>query len=182
VAMAWGDGPSAIQSGVVDGAVTTTNGFATIREQTPFYTIIGVGGIALDFYFLGASKKWWDGLNPAHQKIIRDTLQEMIQYQQKLQWCSDNLVAQDFGTKDPTKPGLYNLKPKQVAVFKEALGSAVADALVEKLGNEAKPWISKFQEEGKKLSAKYPPGSDPVESIDCSPYNSLVKYKQRKTR
>jgi len=178
VAMAWGDVPSAIQSKVIDGAITSTNGFATLKEQTPFYTVIGVGGIALDFYFLGVSKKWWQGLNSAHQKVIQDTLQEMILYQQKLQWCSDNLVAKDFIAREPQKPGFYNLNIEQIAPFKEALGNAVAEALVAKLGNEAKPWIYKFLEEGKSLSAKYPPGSDPVESISCSPYEELVRYKK----
>ena len=180
VAMAWGDVPSAIQSGVIDGAVTSSNGFAVLRQQTPYYSIIGVGGMALDFYFLGASKKWWDGLSPAHQKIIRDTLQEMIMYQRKLQWCSDNLVAKDFGAKDPKKPGMYNLKAEEVEVFKKALGNAVSDSLVEKLGPDSKELIAKFQEEGQKLSAQYPPGSDPVESFDCSPLVKILTYKQKK--
>jgi C4-dicarboxylate-binding protein DctP len=182
VAMAWGDVPSAIQSGVIDGALTTTNGFAVIKEQASYYTIISVGGMALDFYFLGFSKKWWDGVAPEHQKIIKDTLKEMILYQQKLQWCSDNLVAEDFGAKDPKKPGMYNLKPEQVEPFKQALGTKVAEALIEKLGAESKPLIFKFQEEGNKLVAKYPIGSDPVESMDCAPYKKLLTYKEEKKK
>jgi len=182
VAMAWGDVPSAIQSGVIDGAITSTNGFAVLREQTPYYTIIGVGGMALDFYFLGFSKKWWDGLSPELQKIIKDTLKEMILYQQKLQWCSDRLIADEFGAKDPKRPGFYDLKPEQVEVFKQALGAKVAEALIEKLGNESKPLLYKFQEEGKQLVAKYPVGSDPVESMDCSPYKKLLTYKEEKKK
>jgi TRAP-type C4-dicarboxylate transport system substrate-binding protein len=182
VAMAWGDVPSAIQSGVIDGAVTSTNGFAVIREQTPYYTIIGVGGMALDFYFLGFSKKWWDGVSPDHQKIIQGTLNEMILYQQKLQWCSDKLVAEEFGAKDPKKPGFYNLKPEEVNVFKQVLGTKVADALIEKLGAEAKPLIYKFQEEGAQFVAKYPIGSDPVESMDCSPYAKMLTYTEEKKK
>jgi TRAP-type C4-dicarboxylate transport system substrate-binding protein len=182
VAMAWGDVPSAIQSGVIDGALTTTNGFAVIKEQASYYTIISVGGMALDFYFLGFSKKWWDGVAPEHQKIIKDTLNEMILYQQKLQWCSDNLVAEDFGAKDPKKPGMYNLKPEQVEPFKQTLGTKVAEALIEKLGPESKTLIFKFQEEGNKLVAKYPIGSDPVESMDCAPYKKLLTYKEEKKK
>jgi TRAP-type C4-dicarboxylate transport system substrate-binding protein len=182
VAMAWGDVPSAIQSGVIDGAITTTNGFAVIKEQASYYTIISVGGMALDFYFLGFSKKWWEGVSPEHQKIIKDTLKEMILYQQKLQWCSDKLVAEEFGARDPKKPGFYNLKSEQVEVFKQALGTKVAEALIEKLGNESKPLIYKFQEEGNKLVAKYPVGSDPVESMDCAPYKKLVTYTEEKKK
>lgn len=178
VAMAWGDVPSAIQSGVIDGALTSTNGFAVIKEQTHYYTIIGVGGMALDFYFLGFSKKWWDGVSPDHQKIIKATLDEMILYQQKLQWCSDKLVADQFGARDPQKPGFYNLKPEQIEPFKQTLGTKVADALIEKLGPESKSLIYKFQEEGKQLVAKYPVGSDPVETMDCTPYEKLVTYKE----
>jgi TRAP-type C4-dicarboxylate transport system substrate-binding protein len=182
VAMAWGDVPSAIQSGVIDGALTTTNGFAVLREQTPYYTIIGVGGMALDFYFLGFSKKWWEGVSPEHQKIIKTTLDEMILYQQKLQWCSDSLVAEEFGAKDPKRPGFYNLKPEQVDVFKQTLGTKVADALIERLGTESKPLIYKFQEEGNKLVAKYPVGNDPVESMDCSPYKKMLTYTEEKKK
>lgn len=182
VAMAWGDVPSAIQSGVIDGAVTTTNGFAVIKEQASYYTIIGVGGLALDFYFLGCSKKWWDAVPPDQQKIIKETINEMILYQQKLQWCSDKLVAEDFGAKDPIKPGMYNLKPEQVEPFKQTLGTKVADALIEKLGSDSKSLIYKFQEDGKKLVAKYPVGSDPVESMDCAPYKKLVTYKEEKKK
>jgi C4-dicarboxylate-binding protein DctP len=180
VAMAWGDVPSAIQSGVVDGALTSTNGFGVIKDQTPHYTIIGVGGLALDYYFIGIGTKWWGTVAPAHQKIIEDTLREMITYQRTLQWCSDQLVLEEFGTKDPKKPGVYVLKPDQVEAFKAKLGNAVADTLAEKLGDEAKPWIYKFQEAGKELTAKYPPGTDPVESVDCEPYRKMLTYKEKR--
>ena len=179
VAMAWGDVPSAIQSGVVDGALTSTNGFGVIKDQTPHYTVIGVGGLALDYYFIGASEKWWKSLSSAHQKIIQDTLKEMILYQRTLQWCSDQLVMKEFGTKDPKKPGVYVLNPDQVKVFKKDLGSAVADKLAQKLGDEAKPWIYKFQEIGNALAEKYPPGTDPVESQDCSKYTEMLSYKKK---
>jgi len=182
VAMAWGDVPSAIQSGMIDGAITSTNGFAVLKEQTPFYTIIGVGGMALDFYFLGFSNKWWEGVSPENQKIVKETLKEMILYQQKLQWCSDKFVADDFRAREAQKPGFYNLKPDQVEVFKQVLGTRVADALIEKLGAESKLLIYKFQEEGKQLVAKYPPGSDSVESMDCRPYEKLVSYKEQKKK
>ncbi|MCX5905763.1 MAG: TRAP transporter substrate-binding protein [Deltaproteobacteria bacterium] len=182
VAMSWGDVPSAIQSGVIDGAITTSNGFAVIKEQASYASVIGVGGMAMDFYFMGFSKKWWDGVPPDQQKIIGNTMNEMIAYQQKLQWCSDKLVMQDFGAKDPKNPGFYTLKPEQVEVFKQVLGNKVADALTEKLGPESKSLIYKFQEEGKQLVAKYPPGSDPVETMDCAPYEKLVTYKEQKKK
>jgi len=55
--MAWGDVPG-IQSESSTGA-HTRNGFAVIKEQASYYTIISVGGMALDFYFLGFSKSAW---------------------------------------------------------------------------------------------------------------------------
>ncbi len=92
------------------------------------------------------------------------------------------MVAEEFGARDPKKPGMYNLKPEQVEPFKQALGTKVAEALIEKLGNESKALIYKFQEEGNKLVAKYPAGSDPVESMDCAPYKKLVTYTEEKKK
>ncbi len=178
VAMAWGDVPSALQSGVVDAVLTSTGGWATVRDQVPFNTIAGIGGVALDFYFFGVSKKWLDGLKPETRKIITTAIHDLMVHQRTMQWCSDNLILQEFGTKDPKKPGIYVVSPEQVEVFKKATGDAVANALSEKLGGDSKQWIFKFMEEGNALVKKYPIGSDPVETINCTPYKDLLSYKE----
>ncbi len=178
VAMAWGDVPSALQSGVVDAVLTSTGGWASIRDQVPFNTIAGIGGVALDFYFFGVSKKWLDGLKPETRKIITTALHDLMMHQRTMQWCSDNLILQEFGTKDPKKPGLFIVSPEQTEAFKKATGEAVANSLAEKLGGESKQWIFKFMEEGNALVKKYPIGSDPVETINCTPYKDLLSYKE----
>lgn len=182
IAMAWGDVPSALQSGVVDGVLTSTGGWASVRDQVPYNTIAGIGGVALDFYLFTVSKKWLSGLKPATQKIIKDSLHDLMMYQRKLQWCSDNIIMEEFGTKDPNKPGIFVVSPQQVEAFKKATGDAVANALAEKLGGESKQWIFKFMEEGKQLVAKHPIGSDPVESLDCKPYQEMLTYKEEKKK
>lgn len=178
VAMAWGDVPSALQSGVVDAVLTSTGGWASIRDQVPFNTIAGIGGVALDFYFFGVSKKWLDGLKPETRKIITAALHDLMMHQRTMQWCSDNLILQEFGTKDPKKAGLFIVSPEQTEAFKKATGEAVAIALSDKLGGDSKQWIFKFMEEGNALVKKYPIGSDPVETINCTPYKDLLSYKE----
>jgi hypothetical protein len=96
-----------------------------------------------------------------------------------MQWCSDKIIMDEFGTKDPKKPGVYVVSPEQVEVFKKATGDAVANSLAEKLGGESKQWIFKFMEEGNQLVKKYPIGSDPVESLNCAPYKELLSYKEK---
>jgi len=182
IAMAWGDVPSALQSKVVDGVLTSTGGWASVRDQVPYNTIAGVGGVALDFYLFCLSKKWMDGLKPETQKIIRTALHDLMMYQRTLQWCSDSIIMEEFGAKDPKKPGIYVVSPEQTEAFKKATGTSVADALAEKLGGESKPWIYKFLEEGKELVAKYPIGSDPVEKLDCKPYKEMLTYKEEKKK
>lgn len=182
IAMAWGDVPSALQSKVVDGVLTSTGGWASVRDQIPFNTIAGVGGVALDFYLFCTSKKWMDGLKPETQKIIRTALHDLMLYQRTLQWCSDNIIMSEFGTKDPKKPGIFVVSAEQTEAFKKATGTAAADALAEKLGGDSKEWIYKCMEEGKQLVAKYPIGSDPVESLDCKPYKEMLTYKEEKKK
>jgi C4-dicarboxylate-binding protein DctP len=182
VAMSWGDVPSALQSGVVDGVLTSTGGWASVRDQVPYNTIAGVGGVALDFYLFAVSKKWMGGLKPETQKIIRKALDDLMMHQRTMQWCSDSIIMGEFGTKDPSKPGIYVSNPGQVEVFKKATGTSVADALAAKLGGDSKKWIGKFMEEGKELVAKYPVGSDPVEKLDCAPYKELLTYKEEKKK
>ena len=55
VVMSFGDVPSALESGVIDGVITSIGGWRAITEQTPFYTIAGISTVAFDTYWVGAS-------------------------------------------------------------------------------------------------------------------------------
>jgi TRAP-type C4-dicarboxylate transport system substrate-binding protein len=72
VVMAFGDVPPALQTGVIDGLLTSIDGFVSTRDQAPFYTIAGINGISADYYWVGASKKWWDNLNEPTQKALEN--------------------------------------------------------------------------------------------------------------
>lgn len=174
VSLAWGEVPSALAAGTIDGAVTTISGYNTIKDQTPYYTIMGVGGMSTDFYYIAASKQWWDSLNPATQAAIQEVVDEMVEYGKVLQWCQDQLVLASIGTDDPSEPGVYVMSEEEQEPLRAALGDAVIQRLTQELPENAAPWITKFTEEGAELSAQYPAGSDPLESVDCSEYKSLV--------
>jgi TRAP-type C4-dicarboxylate transport system substrate-binding protein len=66
--MAFGDVPPALQTGVIDGLLTSLGGFNATKDQAPYYTIAGINGIVGDYYWIGASGKWWRKLDAAQQK------------------------------------------------------------------------------------------------------------------
>ena len=60
--MAFGDVPPALQTGVIDGLLTSLGGFNAVKEQAPYFSVAGLNGIVGDYYWFGASQKWWDRL------------------------------------------------------------------------------------------------------------------------
>ena len=56
--MAFGDVPPALQTGVIDGLLTSLGGFNATKEQAPYFTVAGINGIVGDYYWIGASNKW----------------------------------------------------------------------------------------------------------------------------
>merc|ERR1712093_786454 len=81
VVMSFGDVPSALESGVIDGVITSIGGWRAITEQTPYYTVAGIATVALDNYWVGASAKWMNKLNKATQNKIRGLMGQAISYQ-----------------------------------------------------------------------------------------------------
>jgi len=57
------------------------------------------------------------------------------------------------------------------------MGTKVVDRLVKELGSEATTWVKLFKTEGDELSAKYPPGSHPIEKIDIEKWRAEVKVE-----
>ena len=51
VVMSFGDVPSALESGVIDGVITSIGGWRAITEQTPYYTVAGISTVAFDAYW-----------------------------------------------------------------------------------------------------------------------------------
>ena len=72
VVMAFGEVPTALESGVIDGLMTSIGGWLGVREQAPFYTTGGAGVFTGDYYMVSASRRWWDRLTPATQEALRE--------------------------------------------------------------------------------------------------------------
>ncbi|MEW6690716.1 MAG: hypothetical protein AB1452_16685, partial [Pseudomonadota bacterium] len=58
VVMNFGEVPSAMQSGVIDGLMTSLGGWNSMREQAPYYTMGGAGAFVGDYYMVSASQRW----------------------------------------------------------------------------------------------------------------------------
>jgi TRAP-type C4-dicarboxylate transport system substrate-binding protein len=177
VVMAFGEVPTALESGVIDGLMTSIGGWLGVREQAPYYTTGGAGVFTGDYYMVSASQRWWRRLNPAQQKALEGLMQETIQTQKELNWCVDRMTYDKYGTKDPSKPGVYWMTPQEVAQLTSALGDGPTNWVKSKTPDAADRLVDQFRAEGKKLSAANPPGSSWIEKIDCSKHASKIIIK-----
>jgi TRAP-type C4-dicarboxylate transport system substrate-binding protein len=174
VVMAFGEVPTALESGVIDGLMTSIGGWLGVREQSPYYTTGGAGVFTGDYYMVSASRRWWDRLSPATQKALEGLIAETIQAQKELNWCVDKMTYDKYGTKDPSKPGVYWMSPQEVSALTAALGDGPTRWVKSKTPDAADKLVDQFREEGKKLSQQNPPGSSWIEKIDCSKHASKI--------
>jgi TRAP-type C4-dicarboxylate transport system substrate-binding protein len=177
VVMGFGEVPSALESGVIDGLMTSIGGWLSVREQAPFYTTGGAGAFTGDYYMVSASRRWWDRLTPATRKALEGLIAETIQVQKELNWCVDRMTYEKYGTKDPSKPGVYWMTPQEVAALTKAVGEASSRFVKTKTPPEANKWVDAFVEEGRQLSQQHPPGSSWIEKVDCSKHASKIVIK-----
>ena len=49
--MAFGDVPPALQTGVIDGLLTSLGGFNATKEQAPYFTVAGINGASVGDYY-----------------------------------------------------------------------------------------------------------------------------------
>ena len=183
VTLAFGDVPSALSSGTIDGLVTSAGGWGQIKDLAPYYTVAGVSGVSTDFYYVAASQKWWDSLKPETQQTLEQEIQKLIETQKVYNWCYDLFIVEQFRTDDPSKPGIYEMTPEEVKPWQEAAqyGAVVADTVKETLPQDAHQWVDKFIEEGKYWVEQYPIGSHELEKMtaeDCKPYEAILKVQQ----
>jgi TRAP-type C4-dicarboxylate transport system substrate-binding protein len=177
VVMAFGEVPNALESGVIDGLMTSIGGWLSVREQAPYYTTGGAGVFTGDYYMVSASRRWWDRLGPATQAALEKLIAETIQVQKELNWCVDKLTYEKYGTKDPSKPGVYWMTPQEVTAMTSAVGDATTRFVKSKMPAEAGPWADNFVKEGRELSKQNPAGSSWIEKIDCSKHASKIVIK-----
>ena len=171
VTMAFGEVPPALQTGVLDGLLTSLGGWNSVRNQASYFTVAGVNGIVGDYYWVGASQKWLDGLD----KVTRDKVEELITdylipISKRLNWCNDKRLLDAMKVDDPTKPGIYVLNQEENKALANALGDASVKWVKANTPAEAHSWVDKFGEEAKAASAAHPLGSSELEKTDCTQY------------
>ena len=110
--MAFGDVPPALETGVIDGLLTSLGGWNRVKEQAPYFSVAGVNGIVGDYYYLAASNKWWNSLKPEHQAIIEKIIvEEVLPLGKAANYCNDKQLIDKYGTSDPTAPGIFRDEP-----------------------------------------------------------------------
>jgi TRAP-type C4-dicarboxylate transport system substrate-binding protein len=174
VVMAFGEVPTALESGVIDGLMTSIGGWLGVRQQAPYYTTGGAGVFTGDYYMVSASQRWWNRLTPPTQGALSKLIAETIQLQKELNWCVDKMTYEKYGTKDPSKPGVYWMSPQEVTQLTGALGDGPANWVKSKTPEAARKWVDTFREEGRQLSQQNPVGSSWIEKIDCSKHASRI--------
>jgi TRAP-type C4-dicarboxylate transport system substrate-binding protein len=148
-----------------------------VREQAPYYTAGGAGVFTGDYYMVSASRRWWDRLSPATQAAVQKLIAETIQVEKEYNWCVDKLTYDKYGTKDPSKPGVYWMTPTEAAAMTGAAGAASSRYVKSKVPPDAAKWVDTFAAEGHELSKQNPPGSSWVEKVDCSKHASTIVIK-----
>ena len=177
VVMAFGEVPSALQSGVIDGLMTSIGGWLAVKEQAPYYTTGGAGAFTGDYYMVAASERWWNRVPKPTQAIIEKLVHQTITREKELNWCVDRLTYEKYGTKDPSKPGVYWMTPHEVDLLVEAVGDASQQFVKSKLPADAKGMVDQFAKEARALNKANPPGSSPIEKTDCAKYKSVIVIK-----
>ena len=177
VVMGFGEVPNAMESGVIDGLMTSLGGWNSMREQAPYYTMGGAGTFVGDYYMISASKRWWGRLTPATQATLEKLIAETIQVQKEFNWCFDKLAYDKYGTKDPSKPGVYWLTPQEVSAMVNAMGDSSSRYVKSKTPADAGPWVDSFVREGRELSKQHPAGTSWIEKVDCSKHASKIVIK-----
>jgi C4-dicarboxylate-binding protein DctP len=177
VVMGFGEVPSALESGVIDGLMTSLGGWNSVREQAPYYTMGGAGAFVGDYYMVSASRRWWDRLSPATRTALEGLIKETIQVQKEYNWCFDKMAYDKYGTKDPSKPGVYWMNAKEVSAMVTAMGDKPTNYVKSKTPDAADKWVDTFVKEGKELSKQNPAGSSWIEKVDCSKHASTIVIK-----
>jgi TRAP-type C4-dicarboxylate transport system substrate-binding protein len=177
VVMNFGEVPSALESGVIDGLMTSLGGWNSVREQAPYYTMGGAGAFVGDYYIISASRRWWDRLTPATRTALEGLIKETIQVQKEYNWCFDKMAYDKYGTKDPSKPGVYWMNAQEVAAMVNAMGDAAVRYVKSKTPPEAGQWVDLFVKEGRELSKNNPTGTSWIEKVDCSKHAAKIIIK-----
>ena len=189
--MAFGDVPPALQTGVIDGLLTSLGGFNATKEQAPYFTVAGINGIVGDYYYFAASNKWLAKLSSAQKKALTDiVVNDFIPFQKAINFCNDKRLVDKYKVTDKSAAGIYVMSPAEAAVIAKAEGGATNNWIKTKVDDAGDKLVDQFTAEAKALVKANPMGSDPLEKTDCSAFaadfakyakgTSLYKKKSRK--
>ncbi len=190
-AMAFGDVPPALQTGVIDGLLTSLGGFNSTKEQAPYFTVAGINGIVGDYYWFGVSNRWWRRLSKEQQDVLADIIKnDFIPFQRAINYCNDKRTLPKFQTTDKKAPGIYVLSDAEAAVIRAAEGGATNKWIKTKVNDKGDRLVDQFTAEAAALVKANPPGSNALEKTDCAQYEpyfarygkggALYKAKNRK--
>jgi hypothetical protein len=87
------------------------------------------------------------------------------------------MTYEKYGTKDPSKPGVYWMSTQEVSALTSALGDGPAKWVKSKTPAAASKWVDAFAQEGRELSKQNPAGSSWIEKLDCSKHASKIVIK-----
>jgi hypothetical protein len=172
--MSFADVPSALETGVIDGLLTTSTALRVL-PAAPFYTAFGVGALGQDLYGYHASNIWLNSLNASTRAVVEATYREAAQLSLQFNWCNDLGVIEEFPAQDFNDPGFLLLSPEVAELFigSDVLGDVVIRAVEDSVADEARPFVASWFEEAQALSAAHPTGSSEIEQTDCGPINEL---------
>lgn len=166
--MAFADVPPALETGVIDGLLTSLGGFNVTKNQAPYFTVAGINGVVGDYYWLGVSEQWLSKFNKETQDtFINFIVNEAIPLEKKLNYCNDKRLIDQYQTTDPSKPGIYILNADEAGAFQNKLGNATTAWVKKNTPSDADKWADKFVEEAKAAVQANPLGSDALEKTDC---------------
>ncbi len=189
--MAFGDVPPALQTGVIDGLLTSLGGFNATKEQAPYFTVAGINGIVGDYYYFAASNKWLAKLSSAQKKALTDiVVNDFIPFQKAINFCNDKRLVDKYKVTDKSAAGIYVMSQAEAGVIAKAEGGATNDWIKTKVDDAGDKLVDQFTSEAKALVKANPMGSDPLEKTDCTAFaadfakyakgTSLYKKKSRK--
>lgn len=170
-AMSFGDVPPALQTGVIDGLLTSLGGFNATKEQAPYFTVAGLNGIVGDYYWFGVSNRWWSKLSKDQQDALTDIFQnDFIPFQRAVNYCADKRTLEKFITTDKSAPGIYVMTPEESAKIKKAEGGATNEWIKSKVNDTGDKLTDQFTAEAQEMVEANPPGSSALEKTNCADY------------
>ncbi len=178
--MAFGDVPPSLQTGVIDGLLTSLGGFNVTKEQAPYFTVAGINGIVGDYYWFGASNKWWNKLSKKQRDVLTDIfINDFIPFQKAINFCNDKRLVDKYKVTDKSKVGIYVMNPTEAAVLQKAEGGATNNWIKTKVDATGDKMVDQFTAEAKALVAANPIGSSALEKTDCTTFTAFFeKYEK----